>query len=424
MMTASLSARQPLRPVAILAAASFLFLGATVAPAPTVALAAALEQPASVLDRISSSPLPDPQQERILVPGQPPLTEAMVRRYTDVIGWVFDVHFTHAQRDKMRGFVTGYWKSANQDEIQGVLSFLELEAQMAGKSAAEREFVRLKILPDVLQQARKEEKQDAEVAWVLSLYRQAHPPLAAGDPPLTRAVCNAFAEVAAFMVTEAGGNALPVTSEFKDSVAATLARDWNKRPASARAQIVQMPLLWATLRAGWPQMPEADKVQLRQQWRTQLAALVPRTREQVAAEKAVPRLQALIQKAKSAGPLSPGEMKAAAGYADTVVVALKQQGGEQATAMAAQYAEMAKRLRTMAAAASTPRQVARSPRPASALSTSRRLSSNEAYARAMQQLQSRHNAYVLLSNMNTIRHVGNMNVIATIGNSPYRWSTR
>jgi hypothetical protein len=42
----------------------------------------------------------------------------------------------------------------------------------------------------------------------------------------------------------------------------------------------------------------------------------------------------------------------------------------------------------------------------------------------MQQLQSRHNAYVLLSNMNTIRHVGNMNVIATIGNSPYRWSTR
>ena len=63
----------------------------------------------SAQDRISSSPVPD-LQERVLVPGEPPLTEAIVQRYTHVISWLYGLYLTPVQpvqRDKMRDFVVG-----------------------------------------------------------------------------------------------------------------------------------------------------------------------------------------------------------------------------------------------------------------------------------------------------------------------------
>jgi hypothetical protein len=338
-------------PTAVLA-----LLSATLLPPPAAAHAqAASNEAPSVLDRISSSPLPEPQRERgILVPGQPPLTESIVRGYTDVIGWVFAVPFTQAQRQKMRRFVIGYWESADQNQMKGVLSFLELEAQMVGKSAAERDFIRLKLLPDLLRQARDQAHKDPETAWVLSLYEQAHRPLAPGNPPLTREVADSCAEAVSFIASEVSGKPLSETRELKAAAVELLISNYPKLPAARQKEMAGMPVLWAALRVAWPTAPEADRASLRQQWRQMLTAMVPRTKEEIAAEKAQQRLQALVQKAQQGAPLSPAELKAAAGEMDTIAVALRRQGNPENQAMAARLAQTARRYRAAAAAQSQP----------------------------------------------------------------------
>lgn len=54
----------------------------------------------------------------------------------------------------------------------------------------------------------------------------------------------------------------------------------------------------------------------------------------------------------------------------------------------------------------------------------RKMSSEEAYQRAMAELQSRHNAYTFMSNMATMNHVTMMNSISNIGNSGWHYEYR
>jgi hypothetical protein len=104
----------------------------------------------------------------VIAPGDPPLTEAMVQRYTDALAWLYGLQFTPAQRQKMRGFVIGYWTSDNAAQIKGVLDGLNVEAAIAGKTPAERDYLRQRIFPGLLKQARQQ--QDPETVWLLSLY--------------------------------------------------------------------------------------------------------------------------------------------------------------------------------------------------------------------------------------------------------------
>jgi hypothetical protein len=138
------------------------------------------------------------------------------------------------------------------------------------------------------------------------------------------------------MASEVTGKPLSQTRELKQAAMDLLISGYGKLPAARQQGLTQVPALWATLRLAWPTMPEADKASLRQQWRQQLLALVPRSKEDVAAEKAQQRLQALIQKAQQGGSrLSPAELKAGAGEMETIAAALRQQGGSDNQAMAA-----------------------------------------------------------------------------------------
>jgi len=195
--------------------------------------------------------------------ADPPLTESMVRRYTDLMAFLYDLPMGAAQRQKLRDFVVGYWKSGDRPQMKAVLDFLRVEEAFAGRTADERRFARYQIFPELLKEAKKQQKGDPETAWLLSLYAAAHPPLAGGDPPLTREITDACAEAICFMAGEGRGEHIAATPEFKNEVAGAIAGRYAGISPEARKQLAQMPMRWLQLRASWPAYAAADRERLR-----------------------------------------------------------------------------------------------------------------------------------------------------------------
>src|SRR5262245_42026309 len=98
----------------------------------------------SVLDRVSSAPIPQQGTggDTVLVQGNPPLTERMVTRYTSIITWLLEVPLTPEQKTKLRSILIKDWKGQKPSDIQSDLSVLEMEGQLAPYNAHEREVIR------------------------------------------------------------------------------------------------------------------------------------------------------------------------------------------------------------------------------------------------------------------------------------------
>jgi len=174
-------------------------------------------------------------------------------------------------------------------------------------------------------------------------------PLAPGNPPLTREVSDRVAEFLAFIIAEASGKPLVADQQFKDEWARMLAARYVNRTAAERERLSQVPELWASLRASWPRMSEEERAKYRAEWREvfKQALTDSRTKEQVEAEKSLQTLQALIRTGQQR-PLRPAELSAAADHMDAVATGLRQLGGEQNEAMAAQMTQTAQQFRAAA----------------------------------------------------------------------------
>ena len=173
--------------------------------------------------------------------------------------------------------------------------------------------------------------------------------LAPGNPPLTREVSDMVAEFLAFIITETSGKPFVADQHFKDEWAKMLAARYVNRTAAERERLSHMPQLWASIRASWPQMSEAERASYRAEWREvfKQGLTDSRTKEQVEAEKSLQALQALIRIGQQR-PLQPAELSAAAEHMDAVATGLRQLGGEQNETMAAQMTQTAQQFRAAA----------------------------------------------------------------------------
>jgi hypothetical protein len=226
----------------------------------------------SVLNRKSSQTLPAPTQ-RILVEGEPPLTEAMVDRIAEFVTYCFEIPLTAADRSHFRSVLIGEWKRNDRAGIAGDLAMLKAAENLANVDPAKRELFRQSTLADGLLDARKRAQSDPDMRWLVSRYEEEHRPLAgAGSVLLTRQAADAFAELACFMAGEARGQKLEPDRKFKDGVARLLVQQWPSMDAAGRRQLAAMPLTVAQLKASWPDAASAQKEQARAQWRRQFGA--------------------------------------------------------------------------------------------------------------------------------------------------------
>ena len=209
----------------------------------------------------------------VLAPGDPALTEGMVDRLTGFFEWVLQAPVTAQQRTELRDMLVESWTQGNQADMAGMAEILDIEAQVAAHPPAERDLLREQIQPALLAELSKQ-PEDEGARWVLGVYQAAHVPVAAGNPPLTRQVSDAYAEVLAFMIGQVLGNELSSSTEFKDQFAQSLIADYPNYDAAAQANLAKMPLYWAAIRLAWPALPVEEQEAYRKQWAPGVTALL------------------------------------------------------------------------------------------------------------------------------------------------------
>ena len=222
----------------------------------------------------------------VLAPGDPALTEGMVNRLTDFFEWVLQAPVTVQQGTELRGMLVESWTKGDRAEIDGMNEILGIEAQVVEHPPAERDLLREQIQPALLV-ALRNQPDDVGSRWVLGVYEAAHVPIAAGNPPLTRQVSDAYAELLAFEIGQVLGNEVPASTEFKDQFAASLITDYPNYEAAAQANLAKMPMYWAATRLAWPALPVEEQEAYRKQWAPGVTALLgTQTAPQPAAEVA------------------------------------------------------------------------------------------------------------------------------------------
>lgn len=138
------------------------------------------------------------QTDRVIANGNPPLTESMVLRFTDLLCWVLEVpHSSTAERiaamplqNTIQEMMIQDWKTPAG--IKGDLDFLNLQATLARVIPEERELVRANSQRDIVNSARANPR-SPESRAILAAYNETHPVIAAGNPPLTRQASDALA---------------------------------------------------------------------------------------------------------------------------------------------------------------------------------------------------------------------------------------
>ena len=74
----------------------------------------------------------------VVAPGNPPLTESMITRFTNFQGWLFEIPLTQQQRERIRAMLLRDWKKPQ--EIRNNMTWLALAANLAKGTPDEREF--------------------------------------------------------------------------------------------------------------------------------------------------------------------------------------------------------------------------------------------------------------------------------------------
>ncbi len=93
-------------------------------------------------------------QSQVLAEGQPPLTAATVEDVAEFFGWLFETHFTPAQRRELERVLVSTWRANDRKEIEAAQQFGALNVKLLTVSAEKRAELRAALLPDVLKSAR------------------------------------------------------------------------------------------------------------------------------------------------------------------------------------------------------------------------------------------------------------------------------
>ncbi len=199
-------------------------------------------------------------------PGNPPLTRYMLDETGDFLEWLMQVPFTDAQKATIEEEIRSSWKKNDRKEIDGVGEVLKARQQLAALKPAERDVVRQSALDDAIKQWRTE-KDSPSAKIMIEIYENAHKPIAAGNPPLTRQNVDAFAEFLCFAAGQTAGINYTPPAEIRDKLAAAVAEKYAGIAPAQRAVIARMPLVWASLRVLWPEISDAQKKQYVDAWK-------------------------------------------------------------------------------------------------------------------------------------------------------------
>jgi len=204
--------------------------------------------------------------DKFPIPGNPPLTSAMIEKGVRLFEWLLDARLTEEQHQQFQDSLVRSWKTANSAEMSGTLGVLQFHDELGRKSELERNAMRESLLDKYLELMR-ETPNDVLSNWVLEIYYSAHTPIAQGNPPLTRQVADAYAEVNCFLISEVtGGEAFKPDKAFKDQLSSALIAEYRSFTPDRQKDYSRLPLVWAAIRMTWSGLGESERARYRQEW--------------------------------------------------------------------------------------------------------------------------------------------------------------
>jgi hypothetical protein len=113
------------------------------------------------------------QKNDVLLAGEPPLTQEMVNDFSAFFEWALEVTLTPSQRQSLKTALIKVWINKDKSEIEGTLSILQVQARLSQATPAERDSIREKIQPGLLENLRANPN-DETSRMLLSAYESAH----------------------------------------------------------------------------------------------------------------------------------------------------------------------------------------------------------------------------------------------------------
>ncbi len=161
----------------------------------------------------------------IVAPGDPPLTEGFVERFTQFESWLLEAPLTPEQRAYVRAMLVRDW--AKPDARKSDLEWVNIWRGFMAAPSDDQEFLLVGLQAQALQDARASAAKDPDSKWLVSVYDAAQLKIADGSPALTEAMAEHYWKFVSWMFE------IPMSVPFFKQKRASLIADW-KNPNAMR----------------------------------------------------------------------------------------------------------------------------------------------------------------------------------------------
>jgi hypothetical protein len=186
--------------------------------------------------------LPVWSQDKVLVPGDPPLTERFIDVETAYVEMLFNVRLTPEQRQEYHQLLVEEWKSKDKAyRTKWVKGNKEFGAVLASCSDYGRHYLRAFNQPKTLEALAK--STNPRLLWAKALYESSskpgsarNPVLVDGEPQLTQLVVDRYGDYLEIMLDlwVSGG----LTTRQRQVLQDYLIKDWKKMTDKERAELL------------------------------------------------------------------------------------------------------------------------------------------------------------------------------------------
>jgi hypothetical protein len=185
-------------------------------------------------------PAPLRAQDRLLVSGNPPLTEGAVAVAAKFYEWALDVRLSEPQYVEFERLVTERWKQPGVAPRGDVVRAGQRWSEIIGMRVAARGEIHPRVQDSVV--ARLRGSTDDAARWLLARYTDAHRVLVSGNPPLTQGLADRIADYWEWALdVPLGERERREVQQFQIALWAQRATEWKQ------SWITVIPAWWTTL---------------------------------------------------------------------------------------------------------------------------------------------------------------------------------
>jgi hypothetical protein len=200
-------------------------------------------------------------QDRVLVSGNPPLTEATVAAAAKLHEWALDVRLSEPQYLEFERLVADRWKQPGGGARADIVQASSRWSEITRLRVTERGEIQPRMRDSIL--ARLRGSGDDAARWLLARDAEAHRVLAPGNPPLTRALEDRMADYWEWVLD------IRLGERERRELQQYYVAMWAQRDAAwKRNWIAVIPAWWTTMASLGP----VERTLLRVQARTNVMA--------------------------------------------------------------------------------------------------------------------------------------------------------